>query len=233
MLLYSSAQATEVVPLLVHRWGNFRCFKLCGMLANMHISSDVTTLVALFAIVSPITSIPVFLSLTSGSTPKQRRVTAMQTAAVSGLTLIIAYFVGDIILKVLSIQIEAFRIAGALVIGAIGWSMVMGKQSSIFTAGKSGAMVVPLAIPLMAGPGAIATVIAIGNTDRGTVRAANLIIILILAALTGILLLAAAPIEKWLGEQGLMILTRIFGLLLLSIAVSTVMSSLTVYIHSL
>ena len=203
------------------------------MLTSMHISSDVTTLVAHFAIVSPITSIPVFLSLTSGSSPKQRRVIAMQTAAVSGLTLIIAYFVGDIILKLLNIQIEAFRIAGALVIGAIGWSMVMGRQSSIIASGKSGALVVPLAIPLMAGPGAIATVIAIGNTDRGTVRIANLVIILILAALTGILLLAAAPIERWLGEQGLMILTRIFGLLLLSIAVSTIMSSLTSYIHAL
>ena len=157
----------------------------------------------------------------------------MQTAAVSGATLLIAYFVGDVILRLLSIQIEAFRVAGALVIGAIGWSMVMGKQSSIFAAQSSGAMVVPLAIPLMAGPGAIATVIAIGNNDRGSVRIADLVIILILSALTGVLLLAAAPIERFLGAQGLMVLTRIFGLLLLSIAVSTIMSSLTVYIHSL
>ena len=203
------------------------------MLLNMKLSSDVTTLVALFAIVSPITSIPVFLTLTSGRTTKERRVTAMQTAVVSGATLLIAYFVGDIILRLLSIQIEAFRVAGALVIGAIGWSMVMGRKNTIFESHASGAMVVPLAIPLMAGPGAIATVIAIGNTDKGNVRIADLVIILILAALTGILLLLAAPIEKALGEQGLMVLTRIFGLLLLSIAVSTVMSSLTVYIHSL
>ena len=203
------------------------------MLTSVKVSNDVTTLVALFAIVSPITSIPVFLSLTTGRSPKQRRVTAMQTAAVSGVTLLIAYFVGDIILRLLSIQIEAFRVAGALVIGAIGWSMVMGQKNTIFEANPRGAMVVPLAIPLMAGPGAIATVIAIGNSDRGTVRIADLVIILILAALTGILLLLAAPIERVLGEQGLMVLTRIFGLLLLSIAVSTVLSSLTVYIHSL
>ena len=199
----------------------------------MKISNDVTTLVALFAIVSPITSIPVFLTLTSGASVKERRKIAMQTAAVSGATLLIAYFVGDIILKLLSIQIEAFRIAGAFVIGAIGWSMVMGKKSSIFEAHANGAMVVPLAIPLMAGPGAIATVIAIGNTDRGNVRIADLVIILILSALTGILLLAAVPIERGLGQQGLMVLTRIFGLLLLSIAVSTILSSLTIYIHSL
>ena len=203
------------------------------MLLGMKVNADVTTLVALFAIVSPITSIPVFLTLTTGRTSKERRITAMQTAAVSGIPLLIAYFVGDIILRLLSIQIEAFRIAGALVIGAIGWSMVMGRNNSIFQSKSGGAMVVPLAIPLMAGPGAIATVIAIGNSDRGTVRIADLVIILILAALTGILLLLAVPIERGLGEQGLMVLTRIFGLLLLSIAVSTVMSALTVYIHTL
>ncbi len=198
----------------------------------MKISGDLTTLVALFAIVSPITSIPVFLALTEGRSARQRRVTAMQTAAVAGATLLIAYFVGDVILRLLSIQLEAFRVAGALVIGSIGWSMVMGKKNSIFEAHNSGAMVVPLAIPLMAGPGAIATVIAIGNTDKGSVRIADLVIILVLAALTGVLLIAAVPIERGLGIQGLTILTRIFGLLLLSIAVSTMMSALTVYLHS-
>ena len=89
----------------------------------MHLNGDITTLVALFAIVSPITSIPVFLSLTSGVSTKRRRIIALQTAFVSGLTLLIAYWVGDIILKLLSIQMEAFRIAGALVIGSIGFKL--------------------------------------------------------------------------------------------------------------
>ena len=65
----------------------------------MKFSSDVTTLIALFAIVSPITSLPVFLNLTSEMTKAQRRVTALKTAGVAGLTLIIAYFLGDIILR--------------------------------------------------------------------------------------------------------------------------------------
>lgn len=193
----------------------------------MKLSSDVTTLIALFAIVSPITSIPVFLNLTSGATKEKRRVIALQTALVSGLTLIVAYFVGDVILKLLSIQMDAFRIAGALIIGAIAWSMVMGKKGSVFEASPSSAAVVPLAIPMMAGPGAIATVIAIGSSDVGLVRVADAIIILVLSLMTFLLLLAAEPIECILGEQGLMVLTRIFGLLLLAIAVSTVMSALT------
>jgi multiple antibiotic resistance protein len=193
----------------------------------MKVSSDVTTLIALFAIVSPITSIPVFLNLTSGATKEKRRVIALQTALVAGLTLLVAYFLGDVILKLLSIQMDAFRIAGALVIGAIAWGMVMGKKGSVIETSPSSAAVVPLAIPLMAGPGAIAAVIAIGSTDVGMVRIADAVIILILAILTGLLLLAAEPIEHLLGEQGLMVVTRIFGLLLLAIAVSTVMSALT------
>ncbi len=192
----------------------------------MKLSNDITTLIALFAIVSPITSIPVFLSLTAGATKEKRRIIAFQTALVSGLTLLIAYFIGDVILKLLNIQMDAFRIAGALVIGAIGWAMVMGKRAEVLQAIPGSALVVPLAIPLMAGPGAIATVIAIGNSDSGAVRVADLIIILALSAMTFILLLAAAPIERILGDQGLLVLTRIFGLLLLAIAVSTVMSAM-------
>ncbi|MFZ4107471.1 MAG: MarC family protein [Candidatus Planktophila sp.] len=199
------------------------------MLPDIQLSNDVTTLIALFAIVSPITSIPVFLSLTASATQAKRRIIALQTALVSGLTLFVAYFIGDLILKLLNIDMAAFRIAGAMVIGAIAWSMVMGQTISVLQAKPGSAMVVPLAIPMMAGPGAIATVIAIGNSDSGIVRVADVVIIIVLSLLTCILLLAAEPIEKLLGDQGLMVVTRIFGLLLLAIAVSTVMSSIKGY----
>ena len=203
------------------------------MLPDIQLSNDVTTLIALFAIVSPITSIPVFLALTAAATKRKRRTIAVQTALVSGLTLFIAYFIGDIILRLLSIDMEAFRIAGALVIGAIAWSMVMGQRHSVLEVKAGSAMVVPLAIPMMAGPGAIATVIAIGNSDSGIVRMADVIIILVLSMLTGILLLAAEPIEALLGDQGLLVVTRIFGLLLLAIAVSTVMSAFKAFFPGL
>ena len=203
------------------------------MLPDIVLSNDVTTLIALFAIVSPITSIPVFLALTTSVSKRKRRTIAIQTAIVSGFTLFIAYFIGDVILRLLSIDMEAFRIAGALVIGAIAWSMVMGQQNSVLEVKAGSAMVVPLAIPMMAGPGAIATVIALGNSDSGIVRVADVIIILVLSMLTCILLLAAEPIEKLLGVQGLLVVTRIFGLLLLAIAVSTVMSAFRAYFPGL
>jgi multiple antibiotic resistance protein len=104
--------------------------------------------------------------------------------------------------------------------------MAMGKGLEKPTGPKGGAAVVPLAIPLMAGPGAIATVIALGNSDVGVVRLANLLIIIALTAMTFVFLLLAAPVERLLGETGLMVVSRILGLLLLAIAASTIISAL-------
>jgi multiple antibiotic resistance protein len=193
----------------------------------MKLNSDVTTLIALFAIVNPITAIPVFLAIAKGMSVKERRRLALKTAAIAGLTLFIAYFLGDLILKSLSIQLDAFRIAGSMVIAAFGWKMVTGRGLESENTSPAGAAIVPLAIPLMAGPGAIATVIALGNSDFGFARLANLFVIVGLTILTFIFLLAAAPIERVLGDTGLMVVSRILGLLLLAIAVSTVISALT------
>jgi multiple antibiotic resistance protein len=193
----------------------------------MKLNSDVTTLIALFAIVNPITAIPVFLAIAKGMNVKERRRLALKTAAIAGLTLFIAYFLGDLILKSLSIQLDAFRIAGSMVIAAFGWKMVTGRGLESENTSPAGAAIVPLAIPLMAGPGAIATVIALGNSDFGFARLANLFVIVGLTILTFIFLLAAAPIERVLGDTGLMVVSRILGLLLLAIAVSTVISALT------
>jgi multiple antibiotic resistance protein len=192
----------------------------------MKLSSDVTTLIALFAIVNPITAIPVFVAIAAGMSVKARRRLALKTALISGATLFIAYFLGDLILKSLSIDLNAFRIAGSAVIAAFGWKMAMGKGLEKPTGPKGGAAIVPLAIPLMAGPGAIATVIALGNSDVGVVRLANLLIIIVLTAMTFVFLLLAAPVERLLGETGLMVVSRILGLLLLAIAASTIISAL-------
>lgn len=192
----------------------------------MQLSSDVTTLIALFAIVNPITAIPVFLALSAGCTPRQRRMLALKTSVYAGITLLVAYFLGGLILETLSIRLDAFRIAGSLIIASYGWHMTMGRAFEQPTENISGIAVVPLAIPLMAGPGAIATVIALGNADRGIVHWVNLVIIVALTAMTFIFLLTAQPILRLLKEDGLMVVSRILGLLLLAIAASTIMSAL-------
>ena len=195
-------------------------------IGSYSLSSDLTTLVAMFTIVNPITSIPVFIALTAGKSPRQRRVVALETAAVSSLTLLVAYFVGHFLLALLSIDMNAFRIAGAMVIGGIAWAMATGKFSVSSPENATGSSVVPLAIPMMAGPGAIATVIAIGDSNTGVMRIADVVIIVLLGVITFILMAAGEPIARRMGDNGLMVMTRIMGLLLLAIAVSTVMAGL-------
>jgi multiple antibiotic resistance protein len=111
------------------------------------------------------------------------------------LTLFVAYFIRDVILKPPNIQMDSFRIAGALVIGAIGWSKVMGKKGNTFEVSPSSTAVVPLTIPMMARPRTIATPIAIGNSERGIARVADAVSILALALMTFLHLLLAEPIE--------------------------------------
>lgn len=93
-------------------------------------------------IVSPITAIPVFLTLTAGRSASERRAVAIKTTLVSGLTLTVAYFLGEIILGILSIDVNAFRIAGSLVNGGIGWSMIQGHKVSM-ASNPAGAEVMP------------------------------------------------------------------------------------------
>ncbi|MFM6968653.1 MAG: MarC family protein [Microbacteriaceae bacterium] len=192
----------------------------------MKFSSDVTTLIALFAIVNPITAIPVFLALGAKLSAAQQRMLALKVAVYAGITLVVAYFLGGVILATLSIELDAFRIAGALVIASFGWSMTNGKAIEMPDENLSGAAVVPLAIPIMAGPGAIATVIALGNAESGIGRVTDLIVIAALTVMTFLFLLLAKPIEKALGKNGLMVVSRVLGLLLLAIAVSTILSAL-------
>lgn len=192
----------------------------------LHRHHLLTTAIALFALMNPITAIPIFLALTPGHGRHERRVIALQVGAVSAGTLLVAYFAGDAILGLFRIEMDAFRIAGALVIGYAAWGMVMGATGKLYEPTGTSPAVIPLSIPKTAGPGTIAAVVALGDTDIGVERLGDLLTIGVLGLVTVGLLLAAEPIERRVGEQGLMIVSRIFGLLLLAIAASSIMTSL-------
>lgn len=194
----------------------------------MHLDHDLTTFVALFAIMNPFGAIPLFLALTPPDAAVRRKV-AIQTGIATLVTLVVAYFVGDLILALFRIDMDAFRIAGALIIAAAGWAMVFGRAATAYGDDNRSPAVIPLAIPKLAGPGAMAVVIALGEKDQGGVVIEDVIIILILSVLTVAMLLFATPIERLLRENGMNIMTRIFGLLLLAIAIGSILVSLADY----
>lgn len=192
-----------------------------------------TTFVALFAIMGVLTLPPVFLAVTASMSAADRRKTALRTGFAIAVVMIVAYFIGGWILALFKIDLEAFRVAGALVVAAMAWGMITGKPSALLDSHGSSPAVIPLAIPKTAGPGAIALAISMGAVDVQFKIAGDLIAITGVTALALVAMFAAGPIERLLGASGLNILNRLFGLILLAIALTSIMTSLRVFFPGL
>ena len=188
-----------------------------------------TTLIALFAIMGVLSLPPVFLSVTATMSAAERRKTALQTALTVGIVMVVSYFIGDTILDIFKIDPAAFRVAGALVVASMAWGMISGKPSALLDSRGSSPAVIPLAIPKTAGPGAIALAISMGTGESGMSILDDLVAIVGVTAIALTFMLAAGPIERLLHASGLNILNRLFGLILLAIALTSILSSLRTF----
>lgn len=190
---------------------------------------------SLFAIINPFSTIPVFLSLTAGDSPAERRMVAARTAASTFLIMLIAYLAGAWILWFFSISIASFRVAGGLLIMSVAFSMLQAKQSSMRQTPeeaeeartKKAIAVVPLALPLMAGPGTISMIIVVADhTQTWYDDIAVVIAMLAIALVVWLVLSSGATIAKALGKTGMNVATRIMGLILAAIAVEFIVNGL-------
>ena len=186
---------------------------------------------ALFAIMNPFGAIPIFLSLTADNTPAERRRIGGVAALAVLVALLLTALVGHQILGFFGISIGAFRAAGGLIILLLALSMLHGRQSAVHHSpieqqdgeAKDDPAVFPLAIPLIAGPGSIATVILYSDQVRGV--AGFVVIGIAIALLCLVLYLAlrlAMPLSGLLGPTGMNVATRLMGMLLASIAVEMI-----------
>jgi multiple antibiotic resistance protein len=184
--------------------------------------------ISLFATLSPPTAIPIYLSLTQGETTLSRSRTAGIAAVTVFGVLVVTAFAGNAILAIVGTSLGSFRIGGGLVLLLMALSMLSAQISAVqqtpaeaTEAQQRAAIgVVPLGIPLLAGPGAITAVIV--HTERGAGFGHALLVIACIAAVVlamyGALRLAI-PIGRRLGVTGLSIMNRLFGLVLAAIAV--------------
>ena len=193
------------------------------------------TLIGVLAIVNPLGAIPIFLSLCSDRTPPQRKQVAKNSAMAVAIILIIATWAGDGVLGFFGIGIPAFRAGGGLLILLMATAMMHAKQSHARQTpseadeadNKENIAVVPLAIPLMAGPGAISLVIIDAHQTADWVSRLILSGGIIAVALTvWIALRLATPIGQKLGTTGLNIATRVMGLLLAAIGIQMLTSGI-------
>ncbi len=195
----------------------------------------IKTLVGILAIVNPLGATPVFLSLCGNRSPQEARAIARVTALSVGLVLLISTWVGKPLLTFFGIGIPSFRTGGGLLILLMAIAMMHAKQSRAkrspeeedADSDREDVAVVPLAIPLLAGPGAISLVVVAGQqaanlTDRLLIS----LCILAVAFIVWITLLLAEPIGKRLGITGLNIATRIMGLLLSAIGIQMIAEGL-------
>ncbi|MGE0564442.1 MAG: MarC family protein [Pseudolabrys sp.] len=202
------------------------------MLANLPLEFAVSALVTLFVVVDPLGLVPTFLAITHGLPDKSRRQVALRACLIAIAILAGAALIGDWLLRTLSISLPAFRIAGGLLLFSIASEMVFGVRITRQTSTAEQAIedhvrniaAFPLAIPLMAGPGAItATVLLAGRGDGDLKRLSILlgvVAVVILACL--VVFLAASRIGKLLGTTANVVLSRLLGVLLAALAVQFV-----------
>ncbi|MDZ4711541.1 MAG: NAAT family transporter [bacterium] len=190
--------------------------------------------IAIIVLVNPVEGIPLFLSKTHTNSREEKIAIAKKTAFAVFIILIISLFLGRYVLELFGISIASFTLAGGIIIFLISIQMVIGKTDSgekslpgDQTGANEDVAIVPLATPLLAGPGAISSVIVYGSRSPGLWEDLILsIIVIVVAFVVWLALNASTRMEKALNETGIKVMTKISGLLVTAIAIELIFSSL-------
>lgn len=190
---------------------------------------------SLLVIVDPIAAVPSFLAMTPDDTPEQRISMARLACLVTVGVLIFFAVTGTVIFKIFSITMPAFQIAASIVLLVIALDMLRAQRSrvqetdeeTIAGTAKEDIAITPLAIPMLAGPGAISTVILLQNRAHGWTQHGVLYgCIMMVAALSYLVFRFAAHGTRWLNPIAMRIATRIMGLLLAAVAMQFMINAL-------
>lgn len=201
--------------------------------------------VTLFVVIDPLAVVPMFVALTRNETTANKRRTALKSTVIATILLLSFAFVGDKLLDALSISEPAFRIAGGFLLLLAAIEMVVARASGIRTTTgdedeeathRDDISVFPLAIPLIAGPGALTSVVVLMRQAEAMDIKASLGIVLILASvllITYFSLLLSDRLLKLLGVTGTNVMTRVFGIILAALAVQNIINGMTMVVKGM
>jgi multiple antibiotic resistance protein len=196
------------------------------------ISKDFATL---WTTIDPIGNVALFAGLTAGLTRAQRHWTALRGVIYATIILVAAGTVGQVILDAIGIHMHSLKVAGGIILFLFGVQMLFGKMDSKTDRSPSpeegrDLAVFPLAVPSIAGPGAMMAVIVLTDNDVYTVpqRLESGVVLLVILFITYLFLLFSDAILKVIGRQGASVLVRVMGLILCSLAVEIVLTALGV-----
>ena len=199
-------------------------------MAGAVVDAAITAFVALFPIVNPIGGLGLFFALTGDDTAAERNSTALRTALYVIAILVAFALGGSFVLEFFGISLPALRIAGGLIVAHTAWTMV--TASSRLTAAenaeardKQDIAFSPMAMPMLAGPGAIGVVMALAaRPDPAKWIIGIVVAVVAMGALVYVLLRAGGPIARRLGPGGMGAINRILGFLILAIAIELIIS---------
>ncbi|HNX70051.1 MAG: MarC family protein [Rivihabitans pingtungensis] len=187
--------------------------------------------IALLVLVNPIGAIPIFIGLTPDASAQERKRIA-KTASIAVAVIILTFVaLGDSLIRLLGISMGSFQVGGGILVMMISLSMMNAaptatkttRQETEEAGGRANIAVVPLALPLLTGPGTISTVIIYSGHAHGWWAYLSLVICALLIALACyVAMIAATPVSRMLGQTGINIVNRVMGMLLAALSVEII-----------
>jgi multiple antibiotic resistance protein len=192
----------------------------------------IENLITLIVVLDPVGTVPIFLHATAPLATRDRRRVACTAVAIAGLVLLLFLYLGQYLLEEMHIGLPAFQIGGGAVLFIFALHMIFGGQHEGGTAESSRTAseiaVFPVALPGIAGPGALLAVVLLTDNDKFTLAEQTVTAGLTIVALLGVLaaLLLATAVRRLLGTAGIMVVTQIMGLILAAFSVQQILDGL-------
>ncbi len=194
--------------------------------------STVSAGILLFLIMDPLGNIPIFLSLLKGVAPERRRRVLLRELLIALVVLFAFLLGGQYILKVLQLKQESVSIAGGIILFLIGVKMVFPPKEGVFGHAEGGEpFIVPMAIPGVAGPSAMAALLLLTHTQPGKLPQWALALFAAWFA-TALILWSATYLYRLLGESVLTALERLMGMILIALSVQMLLDGIAKYLHA-
>ena len=194
--------------------------------------------VTLCVTVDPIGNVPLFLALAGARSTGELRRMATRAILVAAGVLLAFVLAGNLLLTTLGIGIASFQIAGGVILFRLALRMIFEDEERAAEEARKARRdpaIFPLAIPAIAGPGSILACTVLADSSRGDVaaQAGTCAVIVGVLAIQWALLMIAAPIQRWMGEAGMSVLTRILGIVLAAMSVEIMLSGARVIVPEL
>lgn len=195
----------------------------------------VATFIFFFAVIDPIGTIPVFIAVTRGYEPREKRKIAVTATLVAAAILVFFVVAGELILTAMNIPLAAFQMSGGIVLFLFALSMIFGEskpeEETRLAETHTETAIFPLAVPSIAGPGAmLAAVLLTENALYSFFQQFQTVLMMLLVLLINlILMLGASGIHRLIGNAGASVISRVMGLILASVAASSTLNGLENY----